>query len=586
VPISASKEAAINTRMRVAGIIVSAILVFSGNVAVAGQIHKAIESGDIAKVKKLLAADRKLVNQTTDGGATPLHIAVGLKNVAMVRLLVESGADLKAATPEGYTALHWAAYMNATDVATYLLSKGIDANAKTKTGLSAFQIAIKENATGVAKLLAEKTGAPYKEAFLDDTFVQGEQALASGDLARAYSIFNELLKKDPGNEKVNFALGLACKSLRDFSRAQLAFERVLQINPDNDRARFELGRIYLERKQFAAAGETFRAILAHQPPASVKEEVEKLLLQAESGLQRWTFGGRLDVGGIDDDNVNVGPDSEVINIAPIIFGSQSIDTLTVEEESRPVRAKGLFASGVLSAAYDMGEPREWGMTMAGAYFQNWLDGERSHESTYARVGLGPGHVAARNRFEVLTTAAFIENGHEPLVTIYGVAPMFRWANGGKADWQWTTTGAVDYRDYDTLNDRDGAYVQLNQSFKHYIGARRSSLSMGIAISHDYTDEDVYENTAIEWNMAGELRLPWNSALYGKMRYIESDYSARETLAPEDRADTQSQFIVGGNKMITSRWGLDINHQITDNNSTFGLYRYDRAVTTISTFCGF
>jgi hypothetical protein len=294
----------------------------------------------------------------------------------------------------------------------------------------------------------------------------------------------------------------------------------------------------------------------------------------------------VDVGGFDDDNVNVGPDSESIGIAPIIFGSQTFDSLTVGEESRPAKAVGGFASGVLSAAYDMGDPREWAASFAGAYYQNWLDGERSHESSYYRVSSGLGYLGGRSLLDLSVSAGHIDNGHESLVNMFAFSPGFRCVGGTRADWQWTTAGTVEYRDYDSLNDRDGVYVSVGETLKRFTGARRNTVSMGIVVSHDYTDEAVYENTAVEWNVGAEFRLPWTSTLYGRMRYVDSSYAEPELLAPEKRADTQIQFTVGLNKMITRRWGVDVNQQMTDNSSTFGLYTYSRNVTTISTFCTF
>jgi len=557
-------------------------------ITAAGPIHDAVEAGDVAKVKELLAENATVVNATTPGGSTPLHSAVGTKNPEMVQVLLDAGANVKAVTREGFTPLHWAAYMNATNVAALLLAKGADPDARTQAGLSAFQIAVKENAKEMTAFLADRTGAAYKEAFLDDSFAQGEQAVASGDMARAYAIFNDLLRKDPGNEQVNFALGMVCRSLRDYSRAEITFDRILQTNPNNDRARFELGRVYLDRGQYAAAGQEFRKVLASKRPMGdkVRAEVEQLLARADAGTKKWSVTGRVDIGGFYDDNVNVGPDSESISISPIIFGAQTIESLTIDEGSRPAKAPGAFASGVISAVYDMGAPREWAASFAGAYYQNWLQDERGHESDYYRVSSGLGYRGGRSLLDMSISAGHIDNGHEPLVNMFAFSPGFRCVGGARADWQWTTAGTVEYRDYDTLNDRDGVYVAVGETLKRFTGARRHTVSMGIVVSHDYTDEAVYENTAIEWNFGAEFRLPWASTLYGRMRYIDSSYNEQETLAPDTRSDRQTQFTVGLNKLITRRWGVDVNHQVTDNSSTFGLYTYDRNVTTISTFCTF
>ncbi|MCY3883938.1 MAG: ankyrin repeat domain-containing protein [Gammaproteobacteria bacterium] len=59
-------------------------------------IHKAIKSKDFGRTQELLKADRQLVNSPGALGRTPLHYAVEVEGLELVRYLVTNGADIDA----------------------------------------------------------------------------------------------------------------------------------------------------------------------------------------------------------------------------------------------------------------------------------------------------------------------------------------------------------------------------------------------------------------------------------------------------------------------------------------------------------
>jgi ankyrin repeat protein len=75
-----------------------------------------------------------------EGGATPLHAAVGHGQVGTITILVGQGARLNAQTTDGNTPLHIAALYHKTEAARTLLQLGADPsikNAKGQTPLEA-----------------------------------------------------------------------------------------------------------------------------------------------------------------------------------------------------------------------------------------------------------------------------------------------------------------------------------------------------------------------------------------------------------------------------------------------------------------
>jgi ankyrin repeat protein len=92
-------------------------------------IIKAVERGDLALINRLLKQNPALVNAKQ--GVTPLHIAVALHNLKVVKLLISKGANVN--TPDqlvGLTPLHYALW-GSREMVQLLISKGADVNAKT-----------------------------------------------------------------------------------------------------------------------------------------------------------------------------------------------------------------------------------------------------------------------------------------------------------------------------------------------------------------------------------------------------------------------------------------------------------------------
>lgn len=85
------------------------------------RLKAAIWAGDEAKVRELLDANADLVNTPDDTLNTPLHNAAAAKHAAIVKLLLERGADVNAMNDEDQTPLTVAVMAQAGDEIIELL---------------------------------------------------------------------------------------------------------------------------------------------------------------------------------------------------------------------------------------------------------------------------------------------------------------------------------------------------------------------------------------------------------------------------------------------------------------------------------
>jgi ankyrin repeat protein len=75
-----------------------AIVMLTG-ASYAQDIHEAVASGDIDKVRALITADTSLINMADDRGMTPLRMAIYTLNTEIVQLLLEHGAKTDDSHP-------------------------------------------------------------------------------------------------------------------------------------------------------------------------------------------------------------------------------------------------------------------------------------------------------------------------------------------------------------------------------------------------------------------------------------------------------------------------------------------------------
>lgn len=109
------------------------------------ELYNAVLEGDIKKVQALLAQSngKELVNQATESGWTPLHVAAGLDFKEIMQALLAAGALVNPQGDGGFSPLHWAAGLKHDGEAVkILLNAKVAVNAiREEDGITALHLA-------------------------------------------------------------------------------------------------------------------------------------------------------------------------------------------------------------------------------------------------------------------------------------------------------------------------------------------------------------------------------------------------------------------------------------------------------------
>ena len=120
-------------------------------------LHWAAEHADSAMAAALVRAHASVKAATRIGAYTPLQLASRSGSAAVVKVLLDAGADPNTPSASGATALHLAAAAGNPDAVAALLAKGANPNAKeAEWGQTPLFFAAEDNRAAAIKLLLAK----------------------------------------------------------------------------------------------------------------------------------------------------------------------------------------------------------------------------------------------------------------------------------------------------------------------------------------------------------------------------------------------------------------------------------------------
>ena len=124
-------------------------------------IFTAIARGDASKARTFLEQDASLVHVRDEDGMTPLFLAAGRRDLALMSMFLDAGANpnVSAESSYGISPVHQIARNggpdNAREVIALLARHGADLDARDKGGVTALHMAVRDRDLDAVKALLE-----------------------------------------------------------------------------------------------------------------------------------------------------------------------------------------------------------------------------------------------------------------------------------------------------------------------------------------------------------------------------------------------------------------------------------------------
>jgi len=160
-------------------------------------------AGSIAIARFLIAHGADL--KTGEGGATPLLSAARANDFDLVRLLVEKGVDVNAATAKGDTPLQFAAGAGNLAMVKLLLAKGADVNAATNEALK-----VRKGPIGLNHLTPLLYASPYGTPELVKTLIDAGAKVNAQDIRGMTPLMLAVASETQNLDVTRLLLGSGC----------------------------------------------------------------------------------------------------------------------------------------------------------------------------------------------------------------------------------------------------------------------------------------------------------------------------------------------------------------------------------------
>lgn len=363
-----------------------------------------------------------------------------------------------------------------------------------------------------------------------------------------------------------------------------SFQTILSNQPALHRARLELAVAYMQTLQYEEAEQQAQTVLNDpNTPPSVRVSILAFLAQLKQDAEELTpkheHKFNVSVGVLYDDNVNVGPGSDVINIGDEI----------AEITTRPASDTAIVLSGSYDHSFRTGKPVRFGQNTGMLY---WLSGASIYHRGYDQeddfdlqvlsLRTGPAVITnAEWRANLSFQVDHIRLGEEELANYIGLQPSFTWAFD--ASTELTFDAEYTDRDFDAEQDqgRDSDYYELGVS----LGKGFKNNTIGVQVGAEWFDNDAADSqfSYDGWEVfAGfNWQIKQTTSLFSRISYGESDYEGEVPVVLEIRDDEEIQFLIGGKHLFENELELSAFWLKTDTQSNVVLYEYDRTQFSIN-----
>jgi len=359
-----------------------------------------------------------------------------------------------------------------------------------------------------------------------------------------------------------------------------AFQSILNNQPALNRARLELAVAYLQTLQYKEAeAEAMKVLDDPDTPPNVRVSIlaflAKVREEAKQLEPRHESSASIAAGILFDSNVNVGPDSETINI-----NGQDLTLLpgsSAEEDTALTVNLGVDHSYHTGMTQQLGERTGIFIWQSGAnYYHRGYTSEDEFDLDILSLWTGPAMITNGNwRGNLNLQFDHIRLGGSELGNFISLMPSATWSIDSRTE----LTGGFDIADRNYTRSGDQGRDSTYYAFDIALGRGYMNNTLGVQAGIEYIDNDA-DNDRYSYSGPGLfIGFNWQyeprSQVYGRLGWRQSDYDGPEPLPPVARDEDEIKLLLGFSHLYENQWELHLDYLYLDNDSNIALYDFDR-----------
>ena len=409
---------------------------------------------------------------------------------------------------------------------------------------------------------------PWEDVTVEQAKAQAATFLQAGKYKEAHALYLSLVREVPEDDAANLGLARSASKIGEYNQAVFFLERLVDKYPRNEALRLELIKACVQAGSLDAARREMALAREYNP--NLAPELDDIIIQKlEEQLSRWQFSGSLSVGVLYDSNVNQGPESAFMQLG--------MWNLKLDAQATRKSSWGTYSSAFLSGSWRMGPESPWWLVGdAALYAKGYFNSLPTNRSmTWGRMALGLRRIGASTLFDLrLKTDAADYMDDDQIARNNGSELQFIWAVTPNI--QLLTRAALERRDYQTGNGRQGWYMWAGEYLRFLWGKdNHSFLIGGRYINAECLNAD-YGYDGWEGLSSMTLKLWKDTELTPFIAYRRERYNGPATaLEPEKRRDENTRVGTSLTWQFAEAFSWDLTWQYTNNHSKSPLYTYDQ-----------
>ncbi len=400
----------------------------------------------------------------------------------------------------------------------------------------------------------------------------------SGQYQQAFDLGQDNLAEWEGDPEFDFAYGLAALESGEANEAVFALERVAATSPNGvlrERSRLELARAYFVTNNLTAAENLFNVVLANNPPANVRQNIEAFLqlIDARRNEQSASFNWTISSVLGSDDNINSATSNSFID-TPLI-GQIELDPAGRETDDE-------FSNTTLTMNYNYPFTRDRGLdfNLTLGHLDNFSTNQFDIDNLRGQATYGWGDDVNRFRHGVSLGKVYLDgSGFQNSKALNS-----SWQRVGSDGWYQSASVAYTLIEYDTgsnpansLRDVDqflltGGLTKIQGQYTHSVNLYHANEDPDNPNGGSHNGRRF---TGLAYSLLYRLDAQHTPFLRATMQDVKHD-DEHPVFFNTVRSDDNRSLTFGWFFQMNSGFQLTAEASYTDNSSNIELFDYSRS----------